>query len=202
MSRRGAEEIRVFDVDQLVSPAKSPRGRCCRRCAITRRRASSTPGDLQLPWANADLDAKQPVVIGRLARTLGAQVPGRLVASAKSWLSHALGRSASRRSCPGARRDDVAQGLAGRGQRELSRARARGVEPALSATRRSKQQDVVLTVPASFDEGARALTLEAARIAKLPALRLLEEPQAAFYDWLFHHRETLDDELRATRGSC
>ncbi len=42
----------------------------------------------------------------------------------------------------------------------------------------------MLTVPASFDEGARALTLEAARLAGLPRLRLLEEPQAAFYDWL------------------
>ena len=49
----------------------------------------------------------------------------------------------------------------------------------------------MLTVPASFDEAARALTLEAARSAGLPTLRLLEEPQAAFYDWLFRHRDTL-----------
>jgi hypothetical protein len=60
-------------------------------------------------------------------------------------------------------------------------------------------QDVVLTVPASFDEGARALTVEAARMAGLPTLRLLEEPQAAFYDWLFHHREQLATELSGTR---
>src|SRR5262249_58390528 len=49
-------------------------------------------------------------------------------------------------------------------------------------------QDVVLTVPASFDEVARELTLEAARIAGLPAVVLLEEPQAGFYAWLGGHQ--------------
>ena len=62
-----------------------------------------------------------------------------------------------------------------------------------------ERQEVVLTVPASFDEGARALTLEAARRAGLPALRLLEEPQAACYDWLFRHRDSLAAELEDTR---
>jgi molecular chaperone DnaK (HSP70) len=62
-----------------------------------------------------------------------------------------------------------------------------------------EQQQLILTVPASFDEGARALTLEAARQAGLANLRLLEEPQAAFYDWLFRHQQSLADELAATR---
>src|SRR5690606_30586121 len=56
-------------------------------------------------------------------------------------------------------------------------------------------QDVVLTVPASFDEGARSLTLDAATRAGLPHVRLLEEPQAAFHDWLFRHRSTLKASL-------
>ena len=59
----------------------------------------------------------------------------------------------------------------------------------------------MLTVPASFDDVARALTLEAARDAGLPTLRLLEEPQAAFYDWLFRHRHALRPSWR-TRGWC
>ncbi|MFA9217439.1 MAG: Hsp70 family protein, partial [Sphingomonadaceae bacterium] len=62
-----------------------------------------------------------------------------------------------------------------------------------------ERQQIVLTIPASFDEGARALTLEAARLAGLPELRLLEEPQAAFYDWLFRHRATLASDLADTR---
>ncbi len=57
------------------------------------------------------------------------------------------------------------------------------------------QQDLVLTVPASFDEAARALTLSAARLAGLPAVRLLEEPQAALNDWLLRHRDTLASDL-------
>ena len=57
-------------------------------------------------------------------------------------------------------------------------------------------QEVVLTVPASFDEAARALTLSAAQRAGLPRLRLLEEPQAAFYDWLDRHRDTLATDLQ------
>jgi molecular chaperone DnaK (HSP70) len=73
------------------------------------------------------------------------------------------------------------------------------VERAASRRRWLENQDIVLTVPASFDEGARALTLEAARLAGLPHLRLLEEPQAAFHDWLFRHREHLAAELAQSR---
>jgi molecular chaperone DnaK (HSP70) len=62
-----------------------------------------------------------------------------------------------------------------------------------------EKQQIVLTIPASFDEGARALTLEAARMAGLPSLRLLEEPQAAFYDWLFRQRASLAEQLADTR---
>ena len=54
---------------------------------------------------------------------------------------------------------------------------------------------MVLTVPASFDEVARELTLRGRAHAGLPALRLLEEPQAAFYDWLFRHRDALAQAL-------
>jgi hypothetical protein len=60
-------------------------------------------------------------------------------------------------------------------------------------------QDVVVTVPASFDEAARALTLRAAAEAGLPKILLLEEPQAAFYDWTRVHRGSLESELRGVR---
>ena len=61
------------------------------------------------------------------------------------------------------------------------------------------EQDVVVTVPASFDEGARALTLRAASEAGLPRLVLLEEPQAAFYDFTRVHRGTITQELSGVR---
>jgi molecular chaperone DnaK (HSP70) len=49
---------------------------------------------------------------------------------------------------------------------------------------RLQHQDVILTVPASFDAAARELTVEAARAAGLEHVTLLEEPQAAFYAWI------------------
>ena len=62
---------------------------------------------------------------------------------------------------------------------------------------RLEQQEVVLTVPASFDEAARELTVEAARRAGLATVTLLEEPQAAFYCWIVSHQDRWQKEVRA-----
>ena len=51
------------------------------------------------------------------------------------------------------------------------------------------EQDVVLTLPASFDEVAREMTVQAAALADLPRVILIEEPQAAFYAWVYKHRD-------------
>ncbi|SAL45200.1 Hsp70 family protein [Caballeronia humi] len=193
----GSEDIRVFDVHQLVGLGEVAARPLLPSLRYHAAAGELDPGDLHLPWQAAGHKDAQPVVIGRLARTLGAQVPGRLVASAKSWLSHgSVDRTAP--ILPWGAADDVARiSPVAACASYLAHVRAawnhRFPDAPLEA------QDVVLTVPASFDEGARALTLEAARLAKLPALRLLEEPQAAFYDWLFHHRASLDTALDATR---
>ncbi|MCG6418426.1 Hsp70 family protein, partial [Vibrio fluvialis] len=60
---------------------------------------------------------------------------------------------------------------------------------------RLEDQDVVVTVPASFDETARKLTLEAARLAGLSRIVLLEEPQAVCYDWYARHKATAAEQL-------
>ncbi|HEY1995959.1 Hsp70 family protein [Paraburkholderia sp.] len=196
----GSEQIRVFDIDQLVSP-----GEVAARELLPSVRYQAAPrelsaGDLQLPWSTASESQEsgsQRAVIGRLARTLGAQVPGRLVASAKSWLSHAaVDRVAP--ILPWGAPDDVDKvSPVAASASYLAHVRAAWNHRFPQAL--LEDQDVVLTVPASFDDGARALTLEAARMARLPTLRLLEEPQAAFYDWLFQHRGTLAAELADTR---
>jgi molecular chaperone DnaK (HSP70) len=192
-----ADEIRVLDIDQLVGLGEVGAQDLLPSVRYHPAPSELAAGDLQLSWSGADDRDMQPAVIGRLARSLGAQVPGRLVTSAKSWLSHA---SVDRLApiLPWGAGDEV---------RKVSpvTASASYLAHVRAAWNRRfphallEDQDVVLTVPASFDDGARALTLEAARIAKLPALRLLEEPQAAFYDWLFHHRATLGAELAETR---
>jgi molecular chaperone DnaK (HSP70) len=154
-------------------------------------------GDLQLPWPSQDPAGTQQAVVGRLARQLGAHTPGRLVASAKSWLSHhGVDRTAP--ILPWGAPDEVAK-VSPLAASASYLAYLRAAWNARFAESPLERQDLVLTVPASFDEGARALTLEAARLAGLPRLRLLEEPQAALYDWLHRHRDTLAAELADTR---
>ncbi|BEU24301.1 Hsp70 family protein [Paraburkholderia caribensis] len=195
----GSDDIRVFEVDQFVAPGEMAARPLLPSVRYHPAAGELNPGDLQLPWPQAaEKDGgTQPPIIGQLARALGAQVPGRLVTSAKSWLSHA---SVDRLApiLPWGAPDDVAKvSPVAASASYLAHVRAAWNTRFPDAP--LEQQNVVLTVPASFDEGARALTLEAARLAKLPALRLLEEPQAAFYDWLFHHRVNLREQLSDTK---
>ena len=195
----GPADICLFDIEQLVAPgevAALPLLPSVRYHAAAGELAAAA---LQLPWpADADGEASQaPVVMGQLARKLGAQVPGRLVTSAKSWLSHAaVDRLAP--ILPWGAPADVAKVS----PVEASASYLRYVREAWNwrfPDSPLERQELVLTVPASFDEGARALTLSAARQAGLPRLRLLEEPQAVFYDWLLRHRSRLAEELAQTR---
>lgn len=193
----GDDRIRLLSIDQLVG-----RGEVVARALLPSVRYHPAAGelaeaDLALPWRrDADLD---PVaaVIGSFARELGAQVPGRVVASAKSWLSHA-GVDRSAPILPWGAAEDVPK-VSPVVASASYLAHVRAAWNARHPEAPLERQDVVLTVPASFDEGARALTVEAARLAGLPALRLVEEPQAAFHDWLFRHRNDLAAELAQSR---
>ena len=138
-------------------------------------------GSLGLPW-----DDGPKFVIGELARKRGAENPSRLVASAKSWLSHAgVNRTAS--ILPWQAPEAVSKVS----PVEASASYLQYLRSAWDAQHASDgpgsglgQQEVLLTVPASFDEEARELTLRAAEQAGLERVTLLEEPQAAFYAWL------------------
>jgi molecular chaperone DnaK (HSP70) len=135
---------------------------------------------LALPWKS-----KGERLVGAFARDHGAKVPGRLVASAKSWLSHA----AVDRHAP-ILPWSAAEGVMKISPVEASAAYLGHLRDAWNARfgrnpeERMGKQEVLLTVPASFDAAARELTVEAARLAGLENLTLLEEPQAAFYAWL------------------
>ena len=148
--------------------------------------------ELALPWHSAET-----AVLGRYARDLGSQVPARLVSSAKSWLSHpGVDRSAA--ILPWGAGDDVAK-ISPVAASASYLAHVHAAWNARFPDAPLAQQDIVLTVPASFDEGARALTLQAARDAGLVTLRLLEEPQAAFHDWLFCQRQQLAAQLHGAQ---
>ena len=139
-------------------------------------------GALKLPW-----DAKRDYCVGEFARVFGSQVPTRLVASAKSWLCHpGVDRKAPilphKAPDAGSRKVSPVDACT-RYLKHLAEAWNAQIAKDVAANR-LEAQEIVLTVPASFDAGARELTVEAARAAGFENLTLLEEPQAAFYAWL------------------
>jgi molecular chaperone DnaK (HSP70) len=195
--RTALAEIKLFDIVQLIAPGQVTARPLLPSVRYHAAAGEIAAGELQLPWPAPDDAAQTPVVMGQWARQLGSQVPGRLVSSAKSWLSHtAVDRLAP--ILPWGAPTDVPKVS----PVDASASYLRYVRAAWNAQHPNsplEQQDIVLTVPASFDEGARALTLSAARLAGLPTLRLLEEPQAVFYDWLLRHRKHLAAELAHTQ---
>src|ERR1039458_8468763 len=138
-------------------------------------------GSLKLPW-----DAEPKFVIGELARKRGAENPLRLVASAKSWLSYAaVNRTAP--ILPWQAPEEVSKlSPVEASSQFLQYLRTVWDSGEAGETRELAlaEQDVLLTVPASFDEEARELTRRAAEQAGYPHVTLLEEPLAAFYAWL------------------
>jgi hypothetical protein len=138
-------------------------------------------GSFPLPWN----DAGEPAIVGQFAREHGALVPDRLVTSAKSWLSNPH-IDPKQRILPW--RSDIAEQKLS--PLECSRRYLAHLKDAFLHAERAQGRDwdlseaqIVLTVPASFDDVARSLTAEAAKAAGLGHVTLLEEPQAAFYAW-------------------
>lgn len=136
-----------------------------------------SPGDLGLPWSS-----EQDYAVGEFARSRGAQTPIRLVSSAKSWLCH-----------PGVDRrgailpPDAPPEVARISPLEASTRYLAHLRQAWNHAHPEApfdEQDVTVTIPASFDPAARELTAEAARAAGYTSLTLLEEPQAALYNWI------------------
>lgn len=170
--------IRTFAIPQLVAPAEIESRETLPSFHYEAAEGEFAAGALALPWGERD----RHYAIGFFARDHGTSVPGRLIGSAKSWLCH-----------PGV--DRTAQLLPWHGAPQVERlspieASARYLEHMAAAWNHRfpqaplAEQDVVLTLPASFDEVARELTVKAARLAGLPRVVLIEEPQAAFYAWI------------------
>ncbi|MFC5548084.1 Hsp70 family protein [Massilia aerilata] len=193
----GTQQVETFAIEQLVAPGEVAPAPLLASSRYHPAAGELPAGALQLPWAATDPAGVPDAVVGRLARLLGASTPGRLVASAKSWLSHhGVDRTAP--ILPWGAPEEVPK-VSPLAASASYLAYLRAAWNARHPSQALENQDLVLTVPASFDEGARALTLEAARLAGLPSLRLLEEPQAALYDWLQRHRDSLAGELAASR---
>ena len=193
----GSEHVATFAIPQLVAPGEVDTAPLLPSSRYHPLDGELAADALQLPWQQSDVGGVARVAVGRLARSLGAASPGRLVASAKSWLSHpGVDRTAP--ILPWGAPDDVPK-VSPLAASASYLAHLRAAWNTQHPKRPLEEQQIVLTIPASFDEGARALTLEAARLAGLPDVRLLEEPQAALYDWLQRHRATLAADLADAR---
>jgi molecular chaperone DnaK (HSP70) len=172
--------VELFPIPQLVNPGETREEPLLPSSLYIPGETDFPPGSIELPWG-----AAPPYVVGELARKRGAENAARLVASAKSWLCH----GGVDRTAP------------------LLPAGAPGGVPRISPVEASRQylahirsawdwkhpetpfdeQKIILTVPASFDAGARELTETAALEAGFRGVVLLEEPQAAFYAWIERH---------------
>ncbi|HCG7245746.1 TPA: hsp70 family protein [Vibrio parahaemolyticus] len=188
-------EVSLFDIDQLIGPGEVVRKPLLPSFRYHPAVGQISPSDLTLPWDNKPVAGDiNNVIVGEWARELGAKVEGRQVSSAKSWLSHqAVDRNSDILPWAGAQDvDKVSPVIASASYLNHIRQAWNYRHP----SNKLEDQDVVVTVPASFDETARKLTLEAAELAGLKKIVLLEEPQAVCYDWYARHQQTAANELK------
>ena len=175
-------QVQVLPIPQLTNPGEVRDEDLLPSFLFLPGSADFPAGALAMPW-----DPERNFAVGQLAQKRGAENAGRLVSSAKSWLSHSgVDRTAPLvpfRAPEGV--DKISPVEASRRYLEHLREAwdARMPEAPFAA------QHLLVTVPASFDAVARELTLEAAQQAGYRGVTLLEEPQAAFYAWIERHAD-------------
>ncbi|MFL6331986.1 MAG: Hsp70 family protein [Pyrinomonadaceae bacterium] len=198
-SRGAPPPVRVFEVPQLVAEGEVRALPSLPSFIYFTDEAEDEAPGLRLPWE----EQTDGALVGVLARERGALVPGRQVASAKSWLClSSVDRTAEFLPWDAEAGDKICSPVAA-SARYLTHLRdawnhsmATGADGLVADELRFERQQVVLTVPASFDEEARELTVSAAREAGLENLTLLEEPLAAFYAWIAAQKGGLKRQLK------
>lgn len=182
--------IHTFAVPQIVAPGQIEARETLPSFHYQPASGEFPPDSLRLPWPS-----DQHAIVGHFARDHGTLVPGRMIASAKSWLCHnGVDRTAELLPWQGA--EDVERlSPVDVSARYLQHFRA--AWDSRFSDHPLAQQDFVLTLPASFDEVARELTVRAAKQAGLTRVVLIEEPQAAFYAWIDKHADRWDQLVSA-----
>ena len=188
-SADGARRVHDFAVPQITAPGVIEARDTLPSFHYEPAAGEFAVGAMRLPWQDREPD----YVVGTFARDHGETVPGRLISSAKSWLCHAgVDRTAELLPWHGA--EDVTKlSPVDVGARYLDHFRRAWNHrfPRFPL----EEQDLVITLPASFDEVARELTIRSAKLAGLNRVVLLEEPQAAFYAWITAHADRWQTEV-------
>lgn len=167
----------VMTIPQLTSPGVVEEKKQLPSFLYLAHDAEIADGSSSLPWTE-----KPDYLVGEIARELGGKTPIRLVSSAKSWLCHA-GVDCKQPILPA----DAPEEVDRISPFQATKSYLQHIKEAwgnLHPHAPLEQQDVIITVPASFDPAARELTVEAARSLGLNQALLLEEPQSALYSWI------------------
>ncbi|MDQ7091029.1 MAG: Hsp70 family protein [Methylococcales bacterium] len=170
-------EQHVMTIPQLIAPGVVEDKSQLPSFMYLAHEAEMTADDKTLPWT-----ASTDYLVGEIARNMGGKTPIRLVSSAKSWLCHA-GVDCKKPILPAESPEEIERVS----PFQATTAYLQHLQAAWNSQNPDfplAEQNVTLTVPASFDPSARELTVEAAREVGLGQAVLLEEPQAALYSWI------------------
>ena len=176
-SENGEFFQQVMAIPQLTSPGVVEDSFQLPSFLYQAHEAELAEGSTSLPWT-----VKPDYLVGEIARNLGSKTPIRLVSSAKSWLCHA-GVDCKSPILPADAPEEVER-ISPFQATTAYLQHIRDAWQSLHPDAPLAEQDLVITVPASFDPAARELTVESARAVGLDQAILLEEPQAALYSWI------------------
>lgn len=180
--------VQVMEIPQLTAPGTVENRSQLGSFLYQPHEHEMGEGSRTLPWTHGP-----KALVGAIARNLGSKTPIRLVASAKSWLCHS---GVNRRDSflPQGSPEEVSK-VSPLKTTELYLDHLKQAWDHANPNAPLSEQDVTITVPASFDPAARDLTAEAARNVGFEHLTLLEEPQAALYSWIDNSNDTWRDEV-------
>jgi len=174
-------KIRLFRIPQVVAPGTVEQRQLLPSFSYQLGTGELPQGSVDLPWQE-----EIGFVVGTFAGERGAEVPDRVIASSKSWLSYSgVDRTAqllpwgAREEIPHISPIEASSRLLKHIRNAWNHVIASGIQDFFL-----ESQEIFLTVPASFDATARELTVRAAEMAGISRVTLLEEPQAAFYAWI------------------
>ncbi len=194
-----APQIQLFEIEQLVVP-----GQTAKRALLPSARYHCLPEELEnlqnvLPWQRTKVagDIEQ-FIVGEYAQQRGGETVGRLLVSAKSWLSHPkVDRSAA--ILPWGSAEEVPK-VSPIVASASYLAHIRDAWNLSFPATPLEAQKIVITVPASFDDVARIMTLQAASMVGLEKISLLEEPQAACYNWYWSYQKEVTQALKQVQS--
>lgn len=180
-------EIKVFEIPQLVASGTVEKRDVLPSFVFIPGKHDVASEGLDLPW-NDDKE----FAVGEFARNRGAELPQRLISSSKSWLCNTMvdrNKPVLPWECPDKEKKkspvEASSAIIAHIRDAWNHEMAMG-EEGIDDSLRMENQEILLTVPASFDAVARDLTVKASEMAGLRNITLLEEPQAAFYAWIEH----------------